>query len=120
MFSGRRNDTPWQQSMEVIMSATERQIVDSLLASFKNALQRQEPYRHWFVRDCLPQTTVNEILNLPLAAADLDGVSGKRELHNATRRYFDTGNRASFTCVDAVAEAFQDLSLIHISEPTRR
>ena len=90
------------------MSATERQIVDSLLASFENALQRQQPYRHWFVKDCLPQTTVNEILNLPLAAADLDGVSGKRELHNATRRYFDTGNRASFTCVEAVAAAFQD------------
>jgi hypothetical protein len=90
------------------MSATERHIVASLLSSFEQALERPQPYQHWFVRDCLPTTTISEILDLPLSAADLGGVSGKRELHNSTRQYFDATNRARYACVDAVASAFQN------------
>jgi len=37
----------------------------------------------------------------------LGGVSGKREKHNATRTYFDAGNRAAFKTVEAAAQAFQ-------------
>ena len=45
---------------------------------------------------------------LPFAAAGTDGVSGKRELHNDTRRYFDAVNRARFGVCASVADAFQD------------
>lgn len=90
------------------MSASAREIVRSLLASFRAASVKRTPYRHWFLRDCLPSDVVDEILTLPIAAADLGGVSGKRELHNASRHYFDASNRAKFDCVANVADAFQD------------
>ena len=55
---------------------------------------QEEPYRHWFLQRCLPADAVDPILDLPFPAPDLGGVSGKRELHNATRKYFDAENRA--------------------------
>jgi hypothetical protein len=107
MFSGFGSGTPWNNQGGNAMSATERHIVISLLHSFENALERPQPYQHWFVSECLPTTIVKEILSLPISATDLAGVSGKRELHNSTRQYFDSANRARHTCVDAVASAFQ-------------
>ncbi|MET0870290.1 MAG: hypothetical protein ABWY15_05350, partial [Methyloceanibacter sp.] len=38
----------------------------------------------------------------------LDGVSGKRELHNNTRKYFDVENRERFPVCEAIAQAYQD------------
>jgi hypothetical protein len=90
------------------MPASAREIVRSLLASFRAASVKRTPYRHWFVRDCLPQSVVDDILALPISAADLGGISGRRELHNATRHYFDAANRAKYDCVSDVADAFQD------------
>lgn len=94
------------------MSVTEHHIVASLLNSFKNACERPQPYQHWFVSECLPTTTIKEILSLPISAPDLAGLSGKRELHNSTRQYFDSANRARYGCVDAVASAFQNHQVI--------
>ena len=90
------------------MSAASREIVVSLLDSFDHGIERLRPYPHWFVKDCLPARTVEEVLALPFSAADLGGVSGKRELHNATRHYFDVGNRGSYPCVEKIATALQD------------
>jgi hypothetical protein len=90
------------------MSASSLEIVRSLLSSFRSASVNRSPYRHWFLQGCLPPAVVDEILALPLAAADLGGVSGKRELHNASRQYFDAPNRAKYRCVSDVADAFQD------------
>ena len=89
------------------MSASASETVRSLLNSFGRAQERRHPYPHWFVSDCLPNFIVDEILDLPFAAADLGGVSGKRELHNPKRHYFDAANRANFSCVATVAAAFQ-------------
>ena len=69
---------------------------------------RGEPYRHWFLQRCLPADAVDPILNLPFPAPDLGGLSGKRELHNATRKYFDIENRAKFPVCEGFCQAFQD------------
>jgi hypothetical protein len=90
------------------MSASANDVAATLLRSFRNSIEERSPYRHWFLKDCLPQSTVNEILSLPISAADLGGVSGKRELHNATRHYFDVPTRAQHTCAESVAKALQD------------
>ena len=90
------------------MSAASREIVVSLLDSFDSGIERLRPYPHRFVKDCLPARMVDEVLALPFGAADLGGISGKRELHNATRHYFDVGNRASYACVERIATALQD------------
>ncbi len=83
-------------------------VVKSLVASFESAEVFEKPYQFWFAKSCLPRDTVEGILKLPFNAAELGGVSGKRELHNDSRRYFDVGLRQEFDCVEATAQAFQD------------
>ena len=54
-----------------------------------------------------PARILADVRALPFPTADLGGVSGKRELHNDTRRYFDAANNARFAACAAVSEAFQ-------------
>jgi hypothetical protein len=65
------------------------------------------PYPHWFLTHCLPDDVAGEITALPFPAPALGGLSGKRELHNATRKYFDVENRRAYEVVEAFAQAFQ-------------
>jgi hypothetical protein len=83
-------------------------VVSTLLESIETATQSEWPYRSWFVQKCLPSPTVGELLALPFEAPSLQGVSGKRELHNATRRYFDGENQERFPVCAAFCTAFQD------------
>jgi hypothetical protein len=83
-------------------------IVQTFLKSVDIGKRSDQPYPNWFLTDCLPADTVDDILALPFPAPSLDGVSGKRELHNNTRKYFDVDNRRLFPVCEAVAQAFQD------------
>jgi hypothetical protein len=94
------------------MAITSQAIVDSLLNSIDASKQEEKPYPHWFLRKCLPQDVVDSILGLPFEAPSLDGVSGKRELHNNTRRYFDVENAARFPVAKAFNDAFQSRAVI--------
>jgi hypothetical protein len=79
----------------------------SLRAAFGGARACDDPYRHWIARDVFPATVAEVLKTLPFAPADLGGVSGKRELHNDTRRYFaGEANLRHAECA-AVADAFQ-------------
>jgi hypothetical protein len=89
------------------MAISSQAIVDSLLNSIETSKQEEKPYRHWLLRKCVPQDVVDEILGLPFEAPSLEGVSGKRELHNNTRKYFDTENAARFPVAKAFNDAFQ-------------
>jgi len=90
------------------MTISSDAVVSSLLDSFAAAQVREYPFRHWLLSRCFPEEVVNEVLELPFPAPQLGGVSGKREIHNATRKYFDVENRARFPVIAAVAEALQD------------
>jgi hypothetical protein len=90
------------------MAITKDAFVTSLAASIERARRLEQPYRHWFLERCVPEDAVDAILGLPFPAPDLGGVSGKRELHNATRRYFDVDNRGKFGVCEAFCQAFQD------------
>lgn len=83
-------------------------IVQVLLASFDNAVVSELPYKHWYLLNCLPLAAVCEILSLPFKAPDLGGVSGRREIHNDSRTYFDADNCSRHPVCAAVAGAFQD------------
>ena len=83
-------------------------IVRSFIKSIDSAKQSEQPYRNWSLKTCFPPHVVDDILALPFEAPSLEGVSGKRELHNNTRRYFDADNRKLFPVCEAVAQAFQD------------
>ena len=78
-----------------------------LIGAFDRAKGADAPYRHWLLEDCLPAGDLREVLALPFPAPGLEGVSGTREAHNATRKYFDVENQAAYPCVNRIAAAFQ-------------
>ena len=80
----------------------------TFLRSVDDGTRFEQPYPHWILSACLPTETVEDILALPFPAPSLGGVSGKRELHNNTRKYFDVENRKIFPVCEIVAQAFQD------------
>ncbi len=82
-------------------------VVRCFLKSVDSGKRSDQPYPNWSVKECLPADTLDDILALPFEAPSLDGVSGKRELHNNTRKYFDVENRKRFPVCEAVAKAFQ-------------
>lgn len=90
------------------MPITKDAVAASLLDSFARASWHDHPYRHWFLLECLPADAAQAVVDLPFPPPELGGVSGKRELHNGTRKYFDIDNRARFPVCEAFAAAFQD------------
>jgi len=100
------------------MTSTPQTIADSLTASFERAKGDPSPYPHWFTTGCLPAQDVAEILALPFPAPELGGISGKREVHNATRKYFDAENMREFPVCKAFNEAFQSAMVVRTISQT--
>jgi hypothetical protein len=90
----------------------------ALAASLRGAPRTESPYRHWDLSNIFGAETVAELSSLPFPAPDLGGVSGARELHNNTRRYFDQDNIAAFPVCRAIAETFQDPETVGLIEQT--
>jgi hypothetical protein len=91
-----------------IMKNSKEAFVAALLKSFASAKQFDKPYKYWLLENCLPADAVEQILRLPFPAPSLGGLSGRREVHNATRRYFDQKNMETFAVCKSFNEAFQD------------
>ena len=97
-------------------AATTDDIIASVRASILARTAYEAPYRHFVVENLFPAAVADELADLPFKAPALDGVSGKRELHNDTRSYFDTAAMARFPVMRTVAEALQSTqtcALIH-------
>ena len=84
-------------------------VVKSFVKSVDTAKRSEQPYRNWSLQALLPrrQRSTTSWCS-PSRPPSLEGVSGKRELHNNTRKYFDAENRKRFPVCEAVAQAFQD------------
>ena len=67
----------------------------------------ERPYLHHLLDKVFPADVSDALADLPFAPPVLDGVSGKRELHNDQRSYFDAGGVRRFPVMGAVAEALQ-------------
>lgn len=100
------------------MSAQSDAIAGTLLNSFGAGERRAKPYPHWFLTRCLPGAVADEITALPFPAPALCGLSGKRELHNATRKYFDADNRGAYPVIEAFSQAFQSPTVTSCIERT--
>jgi hypothetical protein len=70
------------------------------------------PYAYWLLDDVFPTDVADELAQLPFAPPVLNGVSGKRELHNDQRSYFDAAGVARFPIMGAVAEALQSARVV--------
>ncbi len=98
------------------MASSAQDVVTGLIKSFEQKQQHENPYRHWFLSTCLPQELLDDIIALPFEAPDLGDVSGKRELHNSTRTYFDVANQEKHGCCASFARAFQDKRITKMIE----
>jgi hypothetical protein len=76
------------------------------------------PYRHHLLEDVFPADVAAALADLPFAAPTLDGVSGRRELHNDQRSYFDAAAMARFPVMRAVAEALQSPPIVRLIRET--
>ncbi len=90
------------------MGISSEDFVSSMFASIDASKGSDKPYKHWFLSNVLPKDAARTIIDLPFPAPSIEGVSGKRELHNATRTYFDAGNMGKFPVCKSFNEAFQD------------
>src|SRR5579862_3330079 len=94
------------QTPEKLSPAAQR-VADAFAASIAARKIFDEPYRHYLLENVFPKDISDELADLPFAAPRLDGVSGKRELHNDQRSYFDAAAMTRFPVMRAVAEALQ-------------
>jgi hypothetical protein len=94
------------------MASLSDAIITSVLASIEAAQIHAQPYPYWILPECLPRDVVDALLALPFPAPDLRGVSGKRDLHNATRQYFDQENARRLPVCSAFNDAFQEHKLV--------
>lgn len=90
------------------MAISSEAIVNAMLNSIDAAEKTDKPYKYWILSQCLPTDAADTILDLPFPAPDLGGLSGKREVHNATRKYSDQENMEKFPVCKALNDAFQD------------
>ena len=100
------------------MPSSKDTVVGALTQSFAAAKKGASPYPHWFVDKCMPDDVIADVLALPFPAPSLGGVSGKREVHNATRKYFDAENMAKFPVCKVFNDALQDTRVTSAVEQT--
>ncbi|MBV1707204.1 MAG: 2OG-Fe(II) oxygenase [Hyphomicrobiales bacterium] len=94
------------------MPYTANAIAASFCSSARKARHLEKPYPHAFLSDLFPAAVARELNDLPFKAPSLGGVSGKRELHNDTRSYFDAAAMARFPVMAETAQALQSPSTI--------
>jgi hypothetical protein len=106
------------ETLQVISAAAERPSGEDIFDCFARSLRRRHglmwPFAHAFLERVLPQRTVQDVANLSWPAADLQGVSGRRELHNEQRRYFDAEALSHIDVAFDLAETFQGRSMIRL------
>ena len=96
------------------MTPEAQRIADAFAASIAARRSFAQPYAHHFLDALFPADVADELADLPFAAPALDGVSGKRELHNDARVYFDAAGIARFPVMGAVAQALQSSAVARL------
>ncbi len=100
------------------MSQTFSGAADRVAKSFEAAIAARRtfdhPYRHYLLESVFPEDIAEELALLPFAPPVLDGVSGKRELHNDQRSYFDATGAERFPVMGCVAEALQSTRITRL------
>jgi hypothetical protein len=96
------------------LSGEADRVADAFAASAARRSTFEAPYRHYLLENLFPADVADALANLPFAAPDLAGVSGRRELHNDSRSYFDAAAMARFPVMRAVAEALQSPRIVRL------
>lgn len=91
-------------------------IMECLQASFSERADYTHPYPYFVVKNLLPDPALPLLRDLPYEAPNLEGPSGKRDLHNATRNYFDRPNQDAHEIIRLISEAFQSSQTVRAIE----
>jgi hypothetical protein len=100
--------------MSETLSAAAERIAESFAAAVAGRRTFDAPYRHYLVDNLFPADVAEELAHLPFAPPVLNGVSGKRELHNDQRSYFDAAGVERFPVMRGVAEALQSTQIVRL------
>lgn len=87
-------------------------IQNSLCRSFQTAHRADQPYRHWYLSEVLPEPTCQAITELPLKPPVIEDTQGRRETHNASRQFFNAETNSQFSVCKHTAEAFQSSEVV--------
>jgi hypothetical protein len=82
-----------------------------IAASLCRAEPRAQPFPNWRLQGVLPEDVARALAGLAVAPARSTGRSGRRELHNGTRRYLADAMLRDRPVAAQVAEAFQSASV---------
>ena len=95
--------------MSAIVKTPARQadIEQALLTSLERSAVFDAPYRNWRLEGVFPEPVARSLAVLPFAPTELEGVSGRRELHNDQRCYFAGQVLDDLPVARQVAQAFQ-------------
>ena len=88
-------------------------VIAGLCGAFAGAAAYEHPFTHWTVSPVFPVVLADALATLPFRTVRLNGVSGKRELHNDQRHYFNRETNARFQVCADVAEAFQSAAVVN-------
>ncbi len=80
----------------------------AFLTALARAREEASPFRHWLLRGVLAPALLAALDAWPHPAPDVRYARGRREEHNATRRYVDAQAIRDFPPARALAETFQD------------
>ena len=84
-----------------------RTLSDVVAASLCRAEARAQPFPNWRLEGVVSEDVARALAGLAVAPARSTGRSGRRELHNAARRYLAGAMLARHSVAAQVAEAFQ-------------
>ena len=87
-------------------------IAASLLEALERADSPTAPFRHHLLRNVLPQGVARDVLALPFTPPAIDDTQGKRETHNATRRFYAGAVLAEHPVCAAIAAAMQSEGVV--------
>ena len=98
--------------MTETLSPAALRIAEAFEAAMAARRSFDHPYPHHLMDNVFPAEVSDALAELPFAPPVLNGLSGKRELHNDQRSYFDATGVARFPIMGAVAEALQSTRLV--------
>lgn len=89
---------------------------EMLQAQFLDSIDKRQtheaPYRWHVLRDMLNADDIDAIRAIPAEIPELAGESGRREIHNKSRSYFDAERCAEWPIAEAFCAAFQDSGMV--------
>ncbi|MCB1549860.1 MAG: 2OG-Fe(II) oxygenase [Hyphomicrobiaceae bacterium] len=86
---------------------TSQAVAAQFLRSLSQSRREETPYRHWKMRDVLPEDMCTGILTLPIAPPIIADRDGTRDTYNDSRAFFSPALRCDFPACAVLCEALQ-------------